>query len=703
MDRRHYLDRAAGHKDTMATQEPSPSAAEAGRQAYRARRFTEAARLLAAAVRGAPHDASLRLMLARALEQDHQLEPARLQLRYVLASAAEATARRMAFEELTSLDVPGELLGRALVRARKLEPGAWARAQAERRADETPLAALLRMGPVGFQDLVEARFGPHGLPALHARPFAERLGARLIAGGQLTQFQVKQALQSQAVSGLPLGEIVQTMFQVSSEVVRQARARQGTPQPRLADADALGPILVRWGVLTPEQWHDLRGAGGQLPSLLVSRKLALRGHLERAQRYQKSLTAALMAHEHRLGALLVEAGVLEREALGRVLASQMDQPFPLGEVLVMQRLVSPEAVLEALMTQHRRLEEQVEATLPPMPEPEPPPPPVVEAPAPPRDRRLLWGGLAASLLVIYAGWYGLRFGARQFAWLAAVPLPDPPGFRTPRPPQDTRPEGTTAEQQSPEMSSQIEPLQVPGAAPMAAGRPGELTATMQGAMDRFPGDAPPALPPGPGVGLVPGTMASPELAFGAERPAADRVAYPMQGRDGVTPAPAVLPTPVGALPELDHAGVDRSSYARRAAEGATPVRAPMQPAEGAGPAVRVTLPQVPVVREGPANAPASADLDPAAVDRTSALFRYRLGVSFYEQHRYQNARTEFVAARRADPRNPLPLFYLGQLAVMEGDRGQARAMFAEYLRRMPHGEHEAAARAALDALGPGVR
>lgn len=690
----------------MATEDPPPSPAEAGRRAYREGRFAEAAERLHVAVLATPHDATLRLMLARCLEQDHRADLARQQFRFVLASAPDPVSRRLAFQALATLDTPGDVLVHALIRSGKLTQDEWAAAQQARRADESMLAALLRQTRLALQDLILARFGPRGLPAGTDRPLVERLGARLVTSGHASQVQIKQALMTQVATHQPLGEILCATHAVRPEAVQQALAQQVRMAARLTDLEGLGPLLIRWGVLTPEAWHEALKLGGSPARILVSRKLVMPEHLQRVQRFQQAKVALLAEHRFRLGSVLIEAGVIAPDALARALASQLDQPFPLGEVLIMQRLCSPEAVLEGLMAQQRRYDEAIEATLPPLPEPPPPPPPAVEDPLERQTdwrRRWLAAGLAA--VVLYAAWYGTRYGISHYGWLGGGTWPAFSRERAPHPEREAALQPASRAERAPEMSNRMDPLELPDRANLGA----EATSGMLPGdpPTRFPTEAPDPWQSGSAGGLSGARPGDPTPELGFQDPSSEgSPAYPMLNREGdaapTSPDP-MAPMARGALDAQREPAGPMLGQPRATREGDGHSADPMRRAEGVRTDLPPGVPPPPAVPMGASRLPTAADMDDRAVDRSTALFRYRLGVSDWEHGKYQDARQEFNAALKYDPGNPLTFYYLGRLAELGADPAHARRYYEEYLRRMPNGEHQDEARFHLGRLTGGGR
>lgn len=686
------------------------SSAEEGRIAYRAGRFDEAARHLTRALEEAPQDSALRLMLARSLEQGGHGAAAREHLRHVATHAASPEHQKLAAEALAELDNPSDELTHRLVRAGLMTDDELRRAIEARRPDETPLSAVLRTTGVRFSDLVTVRFGAKGLAPSFERPFADRLGMRLVAAKAITQFQLKQALMAQAHAQRPLGRIMAESQGVSEAALKEAAQSHGPPAPKLTESDSLGATLVRWGLITPQQWQSVLLAKRSPAETLVAQHLCNREHLMRVQAYQKAKLAALAERRHRLGEVLVGLGSLEGETLAKMLACQVDQPFMFGELLVMQRACSPEAVLEGLAEQQRLYRVDAEEFLPPLEPMQPPEPPKeLEAPATRPDRRRVWAiALGVAALLGYAAWYGLRYGGNDYGWLAM--------FRQPPSREQRDAKGRIGElkggsQQGAgprDPGSRFDPLEIP-----ENGRQGaRMEAPPATRYDPFAQDGAPTTPNlnAPMAELSPGVPSDAELqaeaSFG-DPTVRGNATYPMQGRAefggeryamGTADAPRAQGDPM-RRPEGPQArtGPEGPSAERLSPQG---VRYGMRGAEGAR---DVTPPAkvlgTPIARVGNQTLEAQQALDEETVSQSSSIFRFRLGQAFFAQGKLESARQEFMAARAADPKNPLPLYYLGRLSEQRGARASARTYYRQYLDEAPGGEFSGEASARMRLLG----
>lgn len=685
------------------------SSAEEGRQAYRAGRFDEAARHLRAAVSEAPQDSALRLMLARSLEQGRHVEAARAHFRHVALHGLQPDHQKLAAQALSELDNPADELRQRLIRAGHLTESEWERAVALRRPDETPLAAVLRATDVRFSDLLAVRFGTHGMAPTFERPFSERLGMRLVAAKAITQFQLKQALMAQAQSMRPLGRLLVESFGVAEATIREAAQDHAPLTPKLAEADSLGATLVRWGLLTPQQWQHVLLAARPPAETLLAQHLCNRDHLMRVQAYQKSKLAALAERRHRLGDVLVDLGSLDRETLAKMLACQVDQPFLFGELLVMQRACSPEAILEGLAEQSRRYTEEAEAFLPPLEPVEPPEPlKALEEPAPRQGRRRQWLiALAVAALLGYAAWYGMRYAGTNYGWLALFRQEAPESKGTRSLIGELR--GGAADEEGPQgPASRFEALNVPQTQ-ADLGRPeAEGEGQPEEPYEPFARDGAPMTPNSEvqsselsSAGSARAGM-QPEVSFAggagttypmreAEKLPGDRYDVTRSGAprpQGDPMRPAEGPRRLGAPPAIaKQQGPQGARYGMGDPEGPDALTPPAR------------VPGAPAAPLGPRAMAARNELDEATIHQSSSVFRFRLGQAYFGQGKYDSALQEFRAARAADPKNPLPLYYLGRLSEQRGAREAARGYYRQYLGQAPSGEFSLEAGERLRSLG----
>lgn len=671
--------------------------AEAGRLAYKSGNYAEASRHLEHVLSADPQDSALRLMLARSYEQQHRFDDARKHLRMVVKHPDSLDHRKLAGLALVALEVRADELMHSLSRAGTLSDQDLSRAQRDRRPDETVLASLLRQSSVRFSDLVASQFGPSGLPSHTERPYPERLGMRLVAAGLISQVQLKQALKNQPITAVALGQQLSETQGVSQQAINEHVSKQADLCPQLAHSDQLANLLVRWGVIVPQDWQRAAKSGGNPAQALIKQGSCQPEHLHRARHYQQLVLTALQNREFRLGEVLIDLGIIERTDLGIALACQVDQPTPLGELLIAQRHASPEAVLTGLLEQHRRYVEEAEAQLEPLS------PKNLPATAPPipelavRPPWQIWGGTALGLLVLtFASWYGLRYANNRYAWLQQAPTGILFGSRAAHQTSGDVVGREGAQRKAPMVSGQFDPMSLPDAnAPAgmdvgydAAGSPsayaaGSWKSERQGSAS-FPG-APAGWNSEAGAmtGTAPVPLKHGETATGTVNGMTAAPFTPGKvAANGKEAAPvssaSVWDAPLKKVDDwqgrltrtLDGAQADLSAGNPQAQTGEVKGR------------------------------PAKTQIDAKSVDHSTTVFRYRLGQAQFERENYQSAWVEFRAALAAEPTSPLPLYYLGRISEQQGNRLEALHYYHDYLQKMPNGEFDGEVRQRISGLQP---
>ena len=323
----------------------------------------------------------------------------------------------------------GNLLGDAgiLVRQGTLPPEAAAQALEQAREGEPLDMALSRLGVVNLDSWLEALVGKQWLLPPASRPFGQRIGMRLLAGHAISQGQLKQALGAQAAAGPHrlLGQIL-GIPDVALRKLLEDQKPSPTPFP---EADSLGECLIRWGCVSRTDWVGAQRAGPDAAGTLVKAGKLLASHVARANTYREALGHHYAARTIRLGQVLVERG-LDREALAKALACQVDQPLPLAELMLLHRLLAPGEAARALGQQAARYRILAETGLPPLEPKARPAAPAAIAPTRPTRPRRPFPRQAYALAVfgIFCLTYALAFGARQrgvdYGWFNAF-FPQP--------------------------------------------------------------------------------------------------------------------------------------------------------------------------------------------------------------------------------------------------------------------------------------
>ncbi len=589
-----------------------------------------------------------------------------------------------------------------------LAPEKLAEAFEQARPDEAFESALYRLGSAPLNVWLEALVGKPRLPGAAGRPFDDRLGMRLLAAHAITQGQLKQALATQADEAAirPLGQLLEAP---PAAIARVAAAQKPVATP-LAEADALGEVLIRWGCVSRSDWMTAQVAGPQAQLRLVEAHKLQAVHLTRAQAYRHNLQRLLAGRQVRLGTVLVEQG-FDRATLGKALAWQVDQPLPLADLMLVHRLLSPPQAARALGQQadrYRQLAEAPLAPLAPRPAEIPLATPDIAARRPLLDRRTISFAVLAAVALAYAISYGARLHGADYGWFDVffpVSEPTPPVYLGARQAVDQVSRSRSAT--GPVSVQPVSALAIPGQGPadLAAGAIGTMTASQlhpglveSGSWPRGPVAGPAAQAigawPGPGTpppGFVAGTWQS------AAKPVADGLPGNGIGRLAASappPGPSAHPggtisgsSPSGALPAL--------APGRIPGHGLVPALRPGGPIQSLGVARAVTNSAAGAVPSGLADQRRPLA---ASVRRSEAVFRSELGEAYFQQGDLAEAAAEFSGAADSDPSLALPHYYLGRIETLAGQRTQAAQQFSRYLALAPQGEFAPSARRFLAAV-----
>ncbi|MBM3266468.1 MAG: tetratricopeptide repeat protein [Candidatus Sericytochromatia bacterium] len=258
-----------------------------------------------------------------------------------------------------SMRTPDTSIANVLAAAGILTPAQVQEARKQRRPDETIGQALVRMGLVSVEGLVAGVVGEFRLGPQPVRPFAERLGGRLIAEGLLEARQLKQALFLQSQFKRPLGDLLIEARLAGPGDVQDVIERQ-LPHPAvLPQADSLGELLVASKLLSRTQLNHIEAESqrlglAELEDFVRQRHLAPEDQVDRfvAWRLRKQELSHL--GRERLGEILIAQRAITSETLGQALMQQVDDPRPLGQLLAEAGRITPEQLVAALDEQDRR-------------------------------------------------------------------------------------------------------------------------------------------------------------------------------------------------------------------------------------------------------------------------------------------------------------------------------------------------------------
>lgn len=642
-------------------------------------------------------------MLARACERLGWQDLAWHLFQHVVQATGDEASRNLARQAMEMLPPLGNDLPARLLATRTIDPVWLARARAEAQPPETALGWLLRHDACSFDKMADVWLA--GRPLRPVRPMRDRLGMHLIAERRISQVDLKRALSLQALDSRPLGAILIQDFGLPPSALETALKQQSRLVPTLGSPDAPQALLMRWGALEPRDWEAARRFGAQAFDHLVAEKKVLAANVRRAEAFRQAKLRILAHAPVRLGSLLVERGVIDRETLGKALAWQVDQPYRLGELLVRHRLASPEQVLDALREQAVRVDEQAERDLPPLEVPRPAPPPP-EAPPPRRPWRAWLLGGVAVIAVAGALAFATRYSRGDFAWLSTFERLGP----SPTPRAETAAEmlgGSQATGARRERVAVVDPLVLPesgitsqplaerqhlamlGASP-SGGFVGERTG------EGLTASAAPASPleseRGEPLGEPQVGAPSEEEPVGSSG-VTDSVRYGRQAASGAKRTATSRRAELLALERLDYPAMQAQENLSR-----TPERfaeAPASTAERTGGQLQEPI--------GLGNSPQGSPPEGIQVRRDTALFRLRIGRALYERNDLASAREELLSAVSLDPTLSPPHYYLGRIAEGKGDRELAVQWYQSYLKRTAGGEFVTEVNGRLERLAPARR
>lgn len=271
--------------------------------------------------------------------------------------------RRMVahLSEIEGVDVsmrhPDSSLSAVLVSSGRIPPGAPLDIRKGKTPEESVGQALVRLGYVTLPELIEGVLGKIG--PLPIRPHGERIGELLVAMGVLERRQVKQALFLQSQIKRPLGELIVEARLAQIGDIEDALARQSPTPDVLPPADDFGEMLVAAKLLSRTQLQALAGEQARagevdMGEYLRNRHVVPLDQLERAASWRRRKQELIRRGAVRIGEVLITQRAITSEALGQTLMAQIDDPRPLGELLVAASRITPEQLVSALEDQERR-------------------------------------------------------------------------------------------------------------------------------------------------------------------------------------------------------------------------------------------------------------------------------------------------------------------------------------------------------------
>jgi tetratricopeptide (TPR) repeat protein len=269
--------------------------------------------------------------------------------------------------ELEGVDVsmrtPDTSLAAVMAAGGVLGAEALERLRKERRPEESVGQALLRLGLASAEAILAGVVGDGRLRPQPVREIADRLGERLVAEGLLERRQLKQALFLQSQFKRPLGDLLIEARLVGPGDVASLLAEQVPPPETLPAADGLGELLVASKLLSRTQLIQLesemaRIGEGDLETFARQRHVVPGDQIDRAVAWRMHKMGLAHQGRDRLGEVLISQRAITSEALGQALMAQVDDPRPLGVLLIASGRVTPEQVIAALEEQDRRRNRQ---------------------------------------------------------------------------------------------------------------------------------------------------------------------------------------------------------------------------------------------------------------------------------------------------------------------------------------------------------
>ncbi len=229
----------------------------------------------------------------------------------------------------------------------------------QRRQEESVGQAIIRLGLLTAEALIEGAVGKARIGPQPVRPFAERLGGRLLAEGLLEPRQLKQALFLQSQFRRPLGDLLIEARLAGPGDVQDVIERMVPHPPHLPEADSLGELLVASKLLSRTQLFNLEGeiqrlGVSDLEEFLRQRHLVPEDQVDRVVSWRiRKQDLSHLGHD-RVGEILIAQKAITSEALGQALMQQVDEARPLGLLLLESGRITPEQLVGALEEQDRR-------------------------------------------------------------------------------------------------------------------------------------------------------------------------------------------------------------------------------------------------------------------------------------------------------------------------------------------------------------
>ena len=223
---------------------------------------------------------------------------------------------------------------------------------------------LMRATQMPVETLLQNMQGEGG----HFRPkhqMANSLGWDLMADGLLERDELREAITRQVEYPKPLIQLILASTPLSPEEVEPVAESSRLRKPSRPVRDRLGEVLIRQGVLSRAHLQDALEQLARQPGTPLGEILRIKGvperAIEEALHRQQIKDQLRYGGQARLGEILVKRGAISRQQLLDALLAQIDQPLPLGEMLIRLGMASPEQVYLALEQQEMTLDALVES------------------------------------------------------------------------------------------------------------------------------------------------------------------------------------------------------------------------------------------------------------------------------------------------------------------------------------------------------
>lgn len=224
--------------------------------------------------------------------------------------------------------------------------------------------ALMRTTNMPVETMLQDMQG-EGSAFRPAHRMANSLGWDLMTDGLLEPDELREVITRQVEYPKPLIQLILASTPLSPEEVEPVAEAARRRKPTRPLRDRLGELLIRQGVLSRAHLldaleHQARFPGTPLGEILISKGISERA-VEDALHRQRIKDQLRYGGQARLGEILVKRGAISRQQLLDALLAQIDQPLPLGEILIRNGMAAPEQIYLALEQQEMTLDALVDS------------------------------------------------------------------------------------------------------------------------------------------------------------------------------------------------------------------------------------------------------------------------------------------------------------------------------------------------------